>query len=334
MLNSKIHPIWHAVGPKEWPTPPATMSFSKLFEIEACPRRWALSSARYPEIWGGLGYPEKFRLSTNIGRIVHLALKRITEALAGVGCVSLKDPSAIAVLKDLGGYTKIINECIQSILVRFQNNPRVSKKEEMIAQAIGSKAAEIRERVQIILSKMQLVPKHEGQTSKALGDKRRSPLGFGSCPEVYLSDDKLGWAGVADLINISKSECEIVDFKTGEPHNEHPFQLHVYSLLWALDAEINPNARLANRLTLFYPSGQVDVPVPTREQLLELRQDLSRRTSSAVSSVQNEPPEARLGVDVCCNCDVRHLCEDYWQRPVCHCPGQEPYEDFFLSDME
>ena len=33
-----------------------------------------------------------------------------------------------------------------------------------------------------------------------------------------------------------------------------------------------------------------------------LRQELSRRTSSAVSSMQNEPPEARLGVDVCCNC--------------------------------
>lgn len=334
MLNSKIHPIWHALGPKEWPTPPATMSFSKLFEIEACPRRWALSSARYPEIWGGLGYPEKFRLSTNIGRIVHLALKRITEALAGVGCVSLMDASAIAVLKDLGGYTKIINECIQSILVRFQNNPRVSKKEEMIAQAIRSKAPEIRERVQIILSKMQLMRRHERQTSKGLSDEGRSPLGFGSYPEVYLSDDKLGWAGVADLINISESECEIIDFKTGEPQTEHPFQLQIYSLLWALDSEVNPSARPASKLTLFYRNGEVDVPVLTPAELRILKDGLSERTRSSVLAVSIYPPEVRPSLQTCSHCEIRQLCEDYWSTSVQRCLAQEVPEKSEFGDLE
>src|SRR2546430_2535646 len=52
-----------AVSPSTWPSPPTEMSVSTLRELEACPRRWALSSARYPEIWDRVGYPPKLNIA-------------------------------------------------------------------------------------------------------------------------------------------------------------------------------------------------------------------------------------------------------------------------------
>lgn len=57
--NEKTH--WRVVTPATWPAPPAVMSVSTYAEIEECPRRWALSSAEYPELWGGRGYPPKLK---------------------------------------------------------------------------------------------------------------------------------------------------------------------------------------------------------------------------------------------------------------------------------
>ena len=43
--------------PDTWPEPPREMSVSSLRAIESCPRRWALSTASYPNLWRGIGYP-------------------------------------------------------------------------------------------------------------------------------------------------------------------------------------------------------------------------------------------------------------------------------------
>jgi hypothetical protein len=45
--------------------------------------------------------------------VVHLVLKTVTKALARAGCKSLQDAAAVQVMKDLGGYREIIENCIQ-----------------------------------------------------------------------------------------------------------------------------------------------------------------------------------------------------------------------------
>ena len=63
MPEPAVEPMWLARTPHAWADVPAWMSFSDLRNIEGCPRRWSLSSASYPDIWSGRGYPPKMYLA-------------------------------------------------------------------------------------------------------------------------------------------------------------------------------------------------------------------------------------------------------------------------------
>ncbi len=334
MQTRAIPVVSQAIGPAEWPPAPARMTFSKLREIEACPRRWALSSADYPEVWQGSGYPPRLQVPSTVGRIVHLALERIVEALARGGCSSIQDPKTTAVLRQLGGYTQIISECTRDVLSAEKDNPRAQRAEEWVEREIHSRMGEIRERVQVFLAPMRLQAPGSAEDTGEKAARERGELGLGSHPEVLLKAPKLGWLGVADLINISLSDCEIVEFKTGKPSEDHPFQLRVYSLLWAVDADINPSARLATRLTLCYPGTNHNVTPPSARGLKAIERDVRDRTCAAVRAVSTYPPEARPGLDNCGYCHVRHLCDDYWRRSTGHHSQEWPYADKRFIDLE
>jgi len=313
MSGRSFAPVWRVSEPKEWPQVPKYMSVSQLNNIEACPLRWALASAQYAGIWDRSGYPGRPQTSSIVGRIVHLSLKTIIMALARAGCPSMKDPNTTAVLRELGGYTKIINDCTRSILSEESNNPRAEHLNEIVERVVLSKVPEMRESVQTLLTKIRLHPRAMPLRIDKSANYKRSALSFGSHPEVILCVDKLGWKGVADLINLSEKNCEIVDFKTGEPNEEHAFQLRVYSLLWALDTELNPRSRLADTLTLSYREGEVHIKAPSSEELQAIERDLTKRTCAVFEALAVLPPEAKPSKEACCYCSVRQLCNDYWK---------------------
>src|SRR5438128_6167766 len=113
-----------AIPPARWPAPPPEMTVTTFGEIDACPRRWALCAADYPDLWGGRGYPSRIQIHALAGSVVHLALETITKHLIRVGCPSVEHPSATVALKELGGYTKVVHDCIDRVLERFAKNPR------------------------------------------------------------------------------------------------------------------------------------------------------------------------------------------------------------------
>ncbi|TKB75427.1 MAG: PD-(D/E)XK nuclease family protein, partial [Nitrospira sp.] len=119
--------------------------------------------------------------------------------------------------------------------------------------------------------------------------------------------------GIADLLTLSVTCCEIRDFKTGVPKQEHEFQLRTYALLWAQDKDLNPSGRFADKLILSYEEGDVEVPAPIPHELISLEDELKERTSAALADIQTDPPEARPSPENCGYCPVRHLCEEYWQ---------------------
>ena len=67
--------------PIEWPEIPVKMSYSQLLKIEACPYGWALSRAKYPDIWDRDGYPERPGVKAIIGSIVHVGIEKIIKNL-------------------------------------------------------------------------------------------------------------------------------------------------------------------------------------------------------------------------------------------------------------
>src|SRR6185312_12568017 len=88
---------WNTRLPVAWPDPPTELTFSALKEIEACPRRWALASANYPDLWEDYGYPPRVQLQALFGTVVHAVLETVTRELVGAGCSSVHDASAVEV---------------------------------------------------------------------------------------------------------------------------------------------------------------------------------------------------------------------------------------------
>jgi hypothetical protein len=312
MATEDLEAIWCANAPREWPPPPEHMSVSRLLDIEACPRRWALSAAVYSDVWHGKGYPEKASKSAIAGRIVHFALEVLSDTLVKANCVSIVDPCFVNVMRKLGGFTQIIDRSITQVLAHYNNNPRVARSLDNLDAWCRDEIPHFRERIQNFIQRFRLQP---SPSSPQTGTSaiRQTALQRGSHGEVTLGGNAMGWVGVADLLVLSPSACEIIDFKTGEPKPEHVFQMQVYSLLWLRDTDHNPNGRLATTLTLSYGDEDVSVPTLVPFEIEILENDLRERTRAAINAVRKEPPEAKPGPEVCRFCTVRHLCDVYWE---------------------
>ncbi len=307
---------WTVVAPATWPAAPADMSVSSHAEIEECPRRWALGAAEYPELWGGRGYPPRLQVAALAGSVVHLALEIITKQLTRAGAPSQDHLLATQVLKELGGYTNIVQDCVERILKRFADNPRAVPLLEHAQRTLRGQVPSLRTRVQAMVARLHLpagppaVP--TASVSTASQFPRRAPLTNGTYPEVELRAKSIGWKGKADLLILADDACEITDFKTGAADEAHKFQVRVYAVLWRLDDELNPVGRTVDRLVLAYDSHDVDVPPPSAQEIDALGQELLARRRAAEAALAARPPAARPSAETCRYCSVRHLCDAYW----------------------
>lgn len=316
--------------PPAWTPPPKRMSFSKLRQIESCPRRWALTASDYPQIWEKRGYPEPLVSANIIGRVTHRAIETIVKEFHRRGCVSFDDTQAITAMKELGGFSSVIEKSLDDILSLYSDNPRASGNLEVVKRALHEKRGKIREDVRILLSRMlggqRTLPRDSSQNKGVNG-----PLGNGIHPEVRLVNEEMKWEGIADLIRMSSTECEICDIKTGAPKGEHVEQLRIYSLLWLLDNRINPAGRPASKLTISYINTDVDVPPLSASEVNTFRDELISRTKTAQEKAGGRPPEAISCAENCCHCVVRHLCEVYWEKTTLEMLAKECQANSFLD---
>lgn len=316
--NEKTY--WRVLTPATWPSPPAEMSVSTHSEIEKCPRRWALSSADYPELWGRHGYPPKLQVAALTGSVVHLALEIITKQLAHAKVPSLSDPVAPQVLKDLGGYTSVVEDCVERILERYVDNPRAGALMEHARRSLRGQVPTLRARVQSMLSRLRLPKGMQSapgtSTPKSGGRPRRLPLVNGTHPEVEVRAKNVGWKGKVDLLVLDDGACEITDFKTGAADETHKFQVRAYAVMWRFDDELNPSGRAVNRLVLSYESRDVDVPPPNASEFDDLGRELFERRQTAEAALAARPPSAHPSTESCRYCGVRQLCDEYWANAM------------------
>jgi len=320
--------MWLVRRPAAWPPGPEQMSITVLGDLEACPRRWALGAAEYADIWKQPGYPRPIQQAALEGAVVHLSLQSITSALVGSGCLTLHDETAVAVLRELGGYSEVILRNLQEALARYEGNPRAERHLDLMRTRVGARIPELRRRVQKFLLRLYAEPRTGRDRVEGRGDGRsRRELQIGAHPEVELRAPTLGWRGFADLLSISSTSCEIRDFKTGQQKAEHALQVRTYALLWARDGDLNPRARLADRLVLSYEDADVVVPAPSAEELEALETELRRRTAEVQAHLREDPPEARPSRESCAYCGVRQLCDDYWRSQPGLSDGWEEFVD-------
>ena len=330
------HPsLWEATQPARWPDPPTDMTVTTLLEIEACPRRWALMAAPYPTLWSGRGYPPRMTLAGLGGTVVHLALEQITRAFVEAGCRSSAEPSAVQVMRALGGYTSILNNCIQVVQTQMLSNPRASRVGDQIIRSLRGQIPELRSRTQALISTVEIsdgtaaAAPHERSSSPRPG---RAPLTAGAYSELELRVPSLGWKGRTDLLVLTEKSCHLTDFKSGAADEAHDFQLQVYALLWHRDSELNPGRRRADRLTVAYSSGQREVTAPTDTRLQELEREVVARRNAAINALSKTPPAAQPTAENCGFCSARQLCGEYWTWRSHAAADQENVSGF--SDLE
>lgn len=336
MLGYRDGALWAAELPGSWPELPSEMSISLLTDLESCPRRWALTRASYPNIWARHGYPPRLQLSGLAGTVVHLAVETATKAFVRSGCVSSRAPEAVAVMKELGGYSALLGKCIDRILHHYADNPRTKHLIEIARQKLRSEVPEMRIQVQKFLGSLRLESLHHvvADSMRSSGERVRSPLGPGAYPETELHAATISWKGKVDLLTISDSSCEIVDFKTGVPSDHHTFQLRVYALLWSRDSGLNPTARQIDKLTVAYRSSQVTVDIPSSTELDKIESEIVSRAKKARVAAECRPPEARPSTETCRFCSVRQLCKEYWQAVIQQRIGGEPTNVLKFTDVE
>ena len=294
-----------------WPAAPAMWSYSSLSEAQECPRRWMLSRARYPRIWDREGYPPRPILAGLIGNTTHRALEVILGTLQARGCVSVSDPSAVEALRDIGGFSRLLEDTVAAELEPLQGNPRVADQLASIRERLLREVPAIREHLQATVSRTRLQPPSDDQPITDT-QPSRGPLARGSHPEVKLRAEGLRLIGRADLITLDDDGCAITDYKTGAPSEHHADQLRLYALLWSRDNEINPGGLPVRRLVVAYTTHDETLDGPSAGELETLAGALSERIAKAERDLSCPPAPAYPAPEVCRNCSVRHLCDDYW----------------------
>lgn len=316
-MTEKISPVWQARPPAKWAAEPTWMSISTLMDIEACPRRWSLSNADYSEIWGHRGYPTKPLHAVHAGRIIHNSLEVITKELTRAACSSVKDSCFTSVMRKLGGYSKVIESCITKLVAELKENPRAAPYVRTISQKLRTQIPDLRERLQALVSKLILGSTGNRSINSRDGLKGdRRVLPNGSYAEVELRSPEVGWRGFVDYLHLSESGCEIVEFKTGAVKPEHEFQTHVYNMLWMRDVELNPSRRKVSKISVAYPTGDIEVSPLSDDTLPKFEQDLLKRTRGAIDNIKQDPPPARPKLQNCSFCPVRQMCAEYWLNDI------------------
>ncbi len=313
-VSKDPEPCWTVTAPTKWSGTPSEMSVSTQAEIAECPRRWALSTAEYTGVWGGRGYPPKLQLAAVEGSIVHLALEIITKEITRAGVPSLNDPQATQVLRHLGGYTRVVEYCVDRILRRYTDNPRAAPMMEHAQRTLRGKVPTLRRRVQSMLTRVRLQggAQPASKAEKKESEVARSALANGTYAEMELRAKSIGWKGKVDLLAITDDACAITDFKTGAPDDAHGFQVRVYATLWRLDDELNPSGRMIDRLTLSYEKYDVEVPTPSTREIDDLRNELLARQKACEAALASPMPAAHPSTETCRYCGVRQLCDAYW----------------------
>lgn len=298
--------------PSSWPEPPTEFSVSSLAEMEECPRRWALLNASYPAVWAYRGYPRLPSSSALAGLAVHLAIETVSTRLVRAGCASAQSHAAIDVMRELGGYTRVVEDSISTLLEGLVSNPRATAQLDALRRVLMAQVPRLRARVKKLLSRIRFVARNAAQ-ERPRQTRARTALRPGTHTEVPLRAPTIGWRGTADLLSVNESGCEIVDFKAGATSDAHAFQLQVYALLWHLDQDLNPGGSSARRLTVAYEHTETEVPPLDLEELEHFRATLVERTSTARRAIAAGPPQTKPARDTCGWCQVRHLCPEYWQ---------------------
>jgi hypothetical protein len=300
--------------------PPEFWSYSTLKEVGECPRRFALTHARYPDLWDRPMYPTLPNPAALFGNVVHAALEVVVRAFVDAGVTSVNGVEGTDVLRELCGLTSIVEDATTKELAPLDDNPRLTNDQRRrLARNLRARAPEARMQVQTYLSRTPFTPSanaHAVNPSPGASAPRRRALQEGSHAEVRLVAPDLSLTGRIDLLTIAGPSVTIVDYKSGAPSAAHQEQLWLYALLWVSDDVANPDGRAVDALVAAYRERDAAVETPSAAELDDMAKAYGTRVGDANSELRSSDPPAKPSEEGCRFCSVRQLCNTYWERMV------------------
>jgi CRISPR/Cas system-associated exonuclease Cas4 (RecB family) len=246
-----------------------------------------------------------------MGIVIHRSLEILLTCFREHGCDSSADPSAVAALRELGGYSQLIATSIDEVLSDLRSNPRVTDRINFLSTSLRARVPELRHDVQAIVSRINFKSgdSHDGSHR---GEHLRERLLPGSYVEIELHANELRIMGRIDLLTIKDGECEIRDFKSGDVEAGHAEQLRFYALIWTRETELNPLNVPVSRMVLSYPSHDIEIIPPNSQDFEELALVTTNRISNVELQLGRKSPNAVPSPTACRFCNVRQLCNEYW----------------------
>lgn len=314
-------PIWRVTEPSDQASAPEWMTFHLLKEAQRCPLSIALQRSSYRQLWDGSGYPTRPTAAVISGLVIHEAAETLLKELVQAGVSSLMQPAAMKILKELGGFTKVLDRSLGEFFARENNNPRFEQFRDDLFRSLRVKLPQMRATLQALLVSHVWAPSGSDfetprKTTTNSGREKptqRAPLGTGTFVEIDLQDSLAKWRGRIDILDVDESGCAITDLKSGVPSDEHKEQLIAYAMLWVEDRDRNPARLPIQSLRIVYASGAVAVPVPTDTQMHTLRRGLIDSSELVRSALNASAVSANPSRENCRHCPVKLLCQPYWE---------------------
>jgi RecB family exonuclease len=287
-----VKPIYILKPPGVPAGPPPRWSISSLASFRVCPRRWWLLNSRYTNTPNG-NYPVPYGAATLRGRLVHSAVEAFVNSKQ-----SATGESTTLAFSPRQYFKKALRKAFD----KADENPRTDPRR--LSVSIDDCVSDF----------YDLVESQDFDRSAAIvasPDSRRpsnSKFPPSEAAELWIEVDDPPLGGRIDrVINHG-----LVDFKTGDPADDHAEQMVFYAVLWWLKYGVPPRA-----MRLLYAGGvkSVNVPVPSTTQLRTIQERLREEIGKANQYLNAGLAPARPSVNNCGRCPVRQLCDEYWKAP-------------------
>ncbi len=279
--------------PLAYPPAPSKFSYSLLTTLRACPRKWQLAHATFPD-WNG-PYPRPYAKAAVLGQITHDVLQHLVGWLVKNGS-PVRGSVEFARAMQSFELRNRIQALMDQQLALLAENPRARR-----VKALGFGFREVQNRVFQLLNMTW--------TGKTTGQAAPDDNGAKNLAEEWVDHPDLPLGGYLDLIEVRPDGDVITDYKTGELSDSYRHQILLYALLWW-----RRSGRLARLLRVVPAVGETLELSPSEAELESLENELKLELEQW-SAQLTSPAEARVCESSCRFCHVRAHCTPYWEDP-------------------
>ncbi len=221
-------------GPLEWAGPPKSLSYSSLIAIETCPLQWQLSNSKYGEELDS--FPARPAPAAVEGQIVHTVLDKLfkTLSLEGLPVFGTSEFRSCVEKVDIKSAVELlVAEHEDKILKHPRGNGfrLLSTRRQMINKVIRLFKNQYSQMItcgtQPIQLNFSVAYNHENGCVPKSNPMHLLET-YGSLTEFYLQDEEISFGGILDLVWKDGDHTVIVDFKTGQKHENHVTQVSYY----------------------------------------------------------------------------------------------------------